>query len=73
MQTVPVQGLTEMSLSAYMLQDKRVCTEAPSAQKVVIVQPLSRVRLFVTPWTMVPQASLSFTISWSLLSCPLNR
>ena len=27
---------------------------------------LSHVRLFGTPWTAAPQASLSFTISWSL-------
>ena len=27
----------------------------------------SRVRLFATPWTAAHQASLSFTISWSLL------
>ena len=27
----------------------------------------SRVRLFATPWTAARQASLSFTISWSLL------
>ena len=27
----------------------------------------SRVRLFETPWTAADQASLSFTISWSLL------
>ena len=33
----------------------------------VVVQLLSRVRLFVTPWTAAHQASLSFTISWSLL------
>ena len=32
-----------------------------------IVQSLSRVRLFVTPWTAALQASLSFTISQSLL------
>ena len=32
-----------------------------------IVQSLSHVRLFVTPWTAACQASLSFTISWSLL------
>ena len=32
-----------------------------------VVQLLSRVRLFVTPWTVAHQASLSFTISWSLL------
>ena len=29
----------------------------------VVVQALSRVRLFVTPWTAAQQASLSFTIS----------
>ena len=34
---------------------------------VVIVQLLSHVRLFVTPWTAACQASLLFTISWSLL------
>ena len=32
-----------------------------------LVQLLSRVWLFVTPWTAAYQASLSFTISWSLL------
>ena len=31
------------------------------------VQLLSRVRLFVTPWTVALQASLSITSSWSLL------
>ena len=31
------------------------------------VQSLSRVRLFVTPWTAAPQAPLSSTISQSLL------
>ena len=35
------------------------------------VQLLSHVWLFATPWTTACQASLSFTISWSLLkSCP---
>ena len=33
----------------------------------VAVQLLSCVQLFVTPWTAAHQASLSFTISWSLL------
>ena len=33
----------------------------------VVVQSLSCVQLFVIPWTVVHQASLSFTISWSLL------
>ena len=34
---------------------------------VVDVQLLSRVRLFATPWAATRQASLSFTVSWSLL------
>ena len=34
---------------------------------VVVVQSLSHVRLFVTPWTAARQASLSLTISQSLL------
>ena len=33
----------------------------------VVVQSLSRVWLFATPWTAAWQVSLSFTISWSLL------
>ena len=32
-----------------------------------IVQSLSHVQFLVTPWTAAHQASLSFTISWSLL------
>ena len=36
-------------------------------QHVVVVQSLSHVQLFVTPWTAACQASLSFTISQSLL------
>ena len=34
---------------------------------VIVVQLLSCVQLFVTRWTAACQASLSFTISWSLL------
>ena len=34
---------------------------------VVVVESLSHVQLFVTPWTAVCQASLSFTISQSML------
>ena len=33
---------------------------------VIFVQSLSRVQLFVTPWTAALQASLFFNISWSL-------
>ena len=35
--------------------------------KCCVVQSLSHVRLFVTPWTAACQASLSITNSWSLL------
>ena len=38
-----------------------------SALFVVVVQWLSHVRLFVTPWTAAHQAPVSSTISWSLL------
>ena len=34
---------------------------------VAVVQSLSYVCLFATPWNVARQASLSFTISWSLL------
>ena len=33
----------------------------------VVVQSFSHVRLFPTPWTAACQASMSFTVSWSLL------
>ena len=36
-------------------------------RRTVIVQLLSLVWLFETPWTAAHQAPLSFTISWSLL------
>ena len=35
-------------------------------KKIVVFQLLSCVRLFATAWTAADQASLSFTISWSL-------
>ena len=34
---------------------------------IFVVQSLSRIQLFVTPWTVAHQASLSFIIPWSLL------
>ena len=39
--------------------------------KGFVVQLLSLVWLFVTPWTAARQVSLSFTISWSLLESDL--
>ena len=42
-------------------------SQRKAAPLVVIVHFLSRVQLFTTPWTAAHQASLSFTISRSLL------
>ena len=40
----------------------------------IVVQSLSRVQLFTTPWAAACQASLSFTIFWSLLKlCPSSH
>ena len=39
----------------------------PAWSNIVVVQLLSWVWLFATPWTAACQASLFFTISWSLL------
>ena len=39
----------------------------PASHSRAVGQPVSRVRLFATPWPAACQASLSFTISWSLL------
>ena len=36
-------------------------------EHVIVVQLLSHIRLFVTPWTAARQATLSFTISQSLV------
>ena len=38
-----------------------------------VAQSLTHVRLFATPWTAACQASLSFTISWSLLKFMSNE
>ena len=36
-------------------------------RQTIVVQLLSYVQLFVTPWTAAHQGSLSFTVSWNLL------
>ena len=38
-----------------------------SCDHFAVVQSLSHVQLCATPWTVAHQASLSFTVSWSLL------
>ena len=49
------------------LQADSSTSEPPKKPHFSSVQSLSRVRLLSTPWTTACQASLSFTISWSLL------
>ena len=53
-------GITQ----GYRSQEKKVKNEG---QITAIVQSLSHIQLFATPWTAVPQASLAINISWSLL------
>ena len=40
---------------------------APALKTNEVILPISHVRFFDIPWTATCQASLSFTISWSLL------
>ena len=58
-----------MSKLLEIVKDRETGVLQPSS-----VQSLSRVRLFVTPWTTACQALLSFTISGSLLKLmPLSQ
>ena len=50
-----------------MLLWRIIFISASSYFQVSSVQSLSHVRFFVTPWTAAHQASLFFTVSWSLL------
>ena len=50
-----------------MLQKITIFDEAIKIIYLVVVQLLSHVRIFATPWTAAHRASLSFNISWSLL------
>ena len=50
-----------------LLQERELAASPWSQRPLSSVQALSRVRLFVTPWTAARQASLSITNSRSLL------
>ena len=54
-------------MHCYQKQRKRFYNDKSQPTKFSSVQSLSRVRLFATPWTAAPQASLSITNSWSSL------
>ena len=57
----------EITIKLYICSKRNSCLGEKYATSLVVVQSLSHVWLFVTPWTAARQASLSFTISWSLL------
>ena len=50
-----------------LLCSQGIWARAAFLKVIVVVHSPSHVQLFVTPWTAAHQASLSFTISWSLL------
>ena len=60
-------GRSQLMGSQRVIHDWAANTFNSNKELVVAVQSLSRVWLFATPWTAARQASLSFTISWSLL------
>ena len=58
------QQIYIISIKEWLMDD---CKSDWVTMSLVVVQSVSRVWLFATPWTAARQASLSFTISWSLL------
>ena len=62
-----VHGVTESDTTERLNTNSRLHPKVLLGVSVV-VQLLSCLRLFVTPWTAAHQASLFFTISQSLLS-----
>ena len=66
-----VTGERSQSESVFLPEQKKLLLRSSFDEQtrtlVVLVQFLSHVQLFVTPWTAARQASLSFAISWSLL------
>ena len=59
--------LFSLTLSVYLQCHDLNKIRIVSFVAVAVVQLLSHVQLFVTPWTAALQSSLSFIISWSLL------
>ena len=62
-----LESLSLPSFSLNMLIKFRLLQTEGIIFTLAVIQLLSRVQLFVTPWTAAHQASLFFTISWSLL------
>ena len=62
---LPDPGIKPTSFTSPVLAGRFFTTSATWAN--VVVQSLSHVQLFVTPWTAAQETTLSFTISQSLL------
>ena len=64
-------AIREVSMKKYRFMNIIVIWELQTITMkfhfAVVVQSLSWVWFFATPWTAIHQASLSFTVSWSLL------
>ena len=52
-----------MTFAKKVTKVKSIHDSVPGFEFAVVVHSLNDIRLFVTPWTAVHQASLSFTIS----------
>ena len=64
---LPTKKMLSKCMAPYFSLLKNKILGGRDKNIVVIVQSLIPVWLFITPWTSACQASLSFTISWSLL------
>ena len=61
---ITVDGDCSHEIKRFLLLGRKPMT---NLVQLSLVQSLSRIQLFVTPWTAAHQASLSITISWNLL------
>ena len=61
-----VSTFQNLTMKGYRSNYSDANVDNDSHVNVVVVQSLSHVQLFATPWTATRQASLSFTISQSL-------
>ena len=77
---LPTSGIEHASFTSPAVAGSFFTTSSTSRQRLlsrsqgqrsgisfVVIQSFSWVQLLATPWTVALQASLSFTISWSLL------
>ena len=64
---LPTKKMLSKCMAPYFSLLKNKILGGRDKNIVVIVQSFIPVWLFITPWTSACQASLSFTISWSLL------